>query len=331
MQLTALFSISTFISSILATSSQLPLVASTVKSTFTEPPHLGFGTWNLDPKANASDAVATAIATGYRHIDCAKAYYNQEEIGKGIAEGLKKAGISREDVWVTSKLWNDRHEPSQVEDGLDDTLKELGLDYLDLYLMHWPVGVSPSGHTYLSYVDTWHAMERLLDTGKVRHIGVCNFSPEQLAHLIAQSSLKPFAHQMELHPYLQQNEWIQWHTAHGIHVTAYSPLGNSNPTYKPKKDDPPLLLKSEGLISIAEKRGCTPAQVALAWGMSRGISVIPKSAHADRIAENFGTLECDLEYDDFVAIAELGKNNLKRFNNPSDGWGVKLFENLDDA
>jgi len=173
-------------------------------------------------------------------------------------------------------------------------------------------------------------MERLPRSGMVRHIGVSNFSPHQMLHLISHSRIKPFAHQMELHPYLQQSAWVQWHHAHDIHVTAYSPLGNSNPTYgDPSKTDIPALLKNKVMKSISEERGCTPATVALAWGMSRGTSVIPKSQHADRIAENFGAKACDLEYKDFKVIEDLGRKHLHRFNNPSKSWGVDLYEGLD--
>lgn len=177
-------------------------------------------------------------------------------------------------------------------------------------------------------------MEMLLATGKVRHIGVSNFSPHQLDQLLKQTSIKPAVHQFELHPYLQQAEFVQWHEDNGIDVTAYSPLANLNPIYGSpgeSKDAPPSLLVSEDVTEIAKERGCTNAQVALAWGMGRGYSVIPKSQHADRIKENFGSANCKLEEEDYTTIAKLGKKYLKRFNNPSNGWGVPLYEGLEDA
>lgn len=230
------------------------------------------------------------------------------------------------------------HGTDRVEAGLNQTLKDLGLDYLDLYLMHWPVGKGPndSKHHY-DYVNTWQAMSKLLKTGRVRNIGVSNFSPHQLKKLIKESNVKPAVHQMELHPYLAQTRWIRAHQAHGISVTAYSPLGNQNPTYGDRsrrapttQSRAPLLLDDSIITDIAEKRSCTPAQVVLAWGISRGSSVIPKSKHAEYIKENLGATECVLQKDDFARIGEIGEEPV-RFNNPSKGWGVHLFEGLDDA
>ena len=177
-------------------------------------------------------------------------------------------------------------------------------------------------------------MEDLLYSGKVRHIGVSNFSPHQLHQLLEQTTIKPAVHQFELHPYLQQVDFVQWHKEIGINVTAYSPLANLNPTYGSpgnSKDEPPSLLVDKDITEIAKERGCTNAQVALAWGMDRGTSVIPKSQHADRIKENFGSANCKLKEEDFITIEALGKEHLKRFNNPSEGWGVHLYYGLEDA
>ena len=186
----------------------------------------------------------------------------------------------------------------------------------------------------ISFMQTWLAMERLLNTGKVRHIGVSNFSPHQLKQLLHQTTVKPAVHQFELHPYLQQSDFVQWHEEHGISVTAYSPLANLNPIYDSSgksKDTPPSLLANKDITEIAKERGCTNAQVALTWGMGRGTSVIPKSQHADRIKENFGSANCKLKEEDYTTIEKLGKKYLKRFNNPSAGWGVPLYHGLEDA
>jgi len=187
-------------------------------------------------------------------------------------------------------------------------------------------------------------MSLLLATGTVRHIGICNFSPSQLDTLIASTGglIKPYAHQFELHPYLPQTEFIEWHKAHDIKVTAYSPLANMNPTYDGKSsisttgvhgivtsDTVPPLLKNDIVTEIAQKRNCTPAQVALAWNLQRDVIVIPKSAHADRIAENFASdKECILKPKDIEALKHLP---VKRFNNPSKDYGVKLFQGLEDS
>ena len=292
-------------------------------------PLLGFGTWNLKiSPSNTTAAVSAAIQAGYKHIDCAAIYGNEKEVGAGIKHGLNVTGQKREDIWVTSKLWNDHHDADQVSNALEQTLSDLGLDYVDLYLMHWPVA-SASGKNTINYLETWHAMSAI-PSFVARHVGVSNFDPKQLKGLIARSSVKPAVHQFELHPYLQQSEWVQWHKDNGINVTAYSPLANLNPIYGGKAT-PPSLLENKDISEIARRRGCTNAQVALAWGMGRGTSVIPKSSHVDRIEENFASTKCVLEMEDFEMIEEISKKYTKRFNNPAKGLGVPLFEGLEDT
>lgn len=316
-------------------------------------PLLGFGTWNLKiSPENTTAVVSLAIETGYRQIDGAAIYGNEVAVGKGIKQGLEKVGLKRGDIWVTSKLWNNHHgDYETVEAGLNQTLKDLGLDYVDLYLMHWPVG-SSSGSNKLDYVKTWKSMIDL-PKSKVLNIGISNFSPSQLEDLISKTGIKPAAHQMEMHPYLQQTAWLATHQALGISVTAYSPLANSNPTYDPsathycssslssffsslftggqKRASPTPLLKNPVLEEIAERRNCTTAQVALAFGMGRGTSVIPKSSHAERIVEDYEAINCELGITDEVQLKALGVETVHRFNNPSKSWGFKLFDGLDDA
>lgn len=308
-----------------STQDQVPLGPSTLFQI----PILGFGTWNL--KDNATDAVSHAIHTGYRHIDCAAAYKNEKAVGRGISEGLKRAGLSREDIWVTSKLWNDHHDPSLVEAAIDKTLSDLNLDYLDLYHMHWPVAETSKGNE-IYFLDTWEAMVQLVQSGKTRRIGISNFSPAQLDTLLNHTTHVPYAHQMELHPYLQQEKWIEYHSVRGIHVTAYSPLGGTNPTYHGKaKHMPPPLLKNKAMVKLADKHNTTTAGISLAWGMSRGTSVIPKSAHAERIEENFESKHIELDSDDLKVLAKLGRDFTYRYNNPSKSWKVKLYEGLEGA
>ncbi|KAI1337277.1 aldo/keto reductase family protein [Xylariaceae sp. FL0016] len=310
-------------------------------------PKIGFGTWQLET-ANASEAVKQAIVAGYRHIDCASSYWNEPLVGKGIAEGLAKTRLRREDIWVTSKLWNYHHH--RVKDAFEDTLRDLGLEYLDLYLMHWPVeGIFdpsddtnmppsriPVGPHRIEFLQTWKELSQLLISGKVRHIGVANFAPKQLDELIASSSVKPFALQMELHPYLPQTAWLQKMKGLDIHPIAYSPLGNMNPIYGyPPKADPPRSIEHPIVKTVAERRGCTPAQVIIRWGMSRGVSVIPKSSHLERIKENFGGTECFLEHEDYKDMERLGLEQEHRFNDPRDEWRLTgssgLYVGLDGS
>ncbi|KAI9642625.1 hypothetical protein NHQ30_009430 [Ciborinia camelliae] len=331
-------------------------------------PLMGFGTWNLNlSPENTTEAVAYAIEIGYRHIDCAGRYLNEVDVGRGIKEGLKRAGLKREDLWVTSKLWNDRHgDYENVERGLNQTLHDLDLEYLDLYLMHWPIGFSPDGTKHLDHVQTYRSLISLPQT-RVLHIGVSNFSPLQLKNVIS-TGVPPYIHQMELHPYLQQSAWVATHKALGIKMTAYSPLGNTNPTYhssssssssspsssssspsssssSPSSSSFPLqkidaenvnvnekappLLQNKILQDIAARRNCTPAQVALKWNMGRGISVIPKSSHKEWIWENFHAQNCQLTHVDLTKLRFVGRKWLSRFNNPGEDWGVRLFEGLD--
>ncbi|KAI6806312.1 Aldo/keto reductase [Hortaea werneckii] len=296
-------------------------------------PLLGYGTWNLKGD-NVSDAVSLAIQTGYRHIDAAAVYGNEKDVGTGIADGLAKTGLKREDLWITSKLWNDHHGPDNVESGLAKTLSDLNLSYLDLYHMHWPVSTT-SGTPEIEYLSTWDAMvTQLLSRGLVRHLGISNFSPAQLTALLNHTSHPPSVHQMELHPYLPQTSFLALHRENGIHVTAYSPFAGTNPTYAPGRDDAETPLLENPLINkIAAKRNCTPAQVSLVWGMSRGTSVIPKAQHADYIRENFESVGggCRLKAKDLRKIDKLSVERQHRYNNPSKSWGVPLYEGLEDA
>ncbi|PQE15003.1 aldo keto reductase protein [Rutstroemia sp. NJR-2017a BVV2] len=183
-------------------------------------------------------------------------------------------------------------------------------------------------HLILINPQTWKSMTAL-PKSHVLNIGVSNFSPNQLKNIISSTGIKPFAHQMELHPYLQQSAWVATHKALGISLTAYSPLGNTNPTYDSKHKTIPALLDNKVLREIAEERNCTTAQVALKWGMGRGVSVIPKSSHKEWIRENLAAGECVLGHADLTRLRIVGRKWLGRFNNPSKGWGVGLFEGLD--
>lgn len=195
--------------------------------------------------------------------------------------------------------------------------------------MHWPVSSTPDPE--IEYLDTWDAMTTLLPAQQnlTRHLGISNFSPAQVARLLAHSPTNtPSVHQMELHPYLPQTAWLAFHRLNNIHVTAYSPFAGTNPTYSPGATVP--LLSNPVITKLAEKRDCTPAQVALAWGLARGTSVIPKAQHAEYIESNFEVEGCELKEKDLKAVDGLGAEP-KRFNDPSKSWGVGLYKGLEDA
>nr|WP_238426749.1 aldo/keto reductase [Streptomyces adustus] len=249
-------------------------------------PQLGFGVWQV-PDAEAEQAVAIALEAGYRSIDTAAIYGNEEGTGKAIAA----AGIPREDVFVTTKLWNSDQGYDATLRAFDTSLGKLGLDYLDLYLIHWPL---PSRDTY---VDTYKALEKLYSDGRVRAIGVSNFLPEYLERLISETSVIPAVNQIELHPYLQQHAPREFHAQQGIATEAWSPLGQGKG-----------LLEVPAIVAIAQKHNRTPAQVVLRWHLQLGNVVIPKSVTPSRIKENIDVFDFSLDTEDLAAISALNED-----------------------
>ncbi|WP_318200446.1 aldo/keto reductase [Streptomyces sp. SCL15-4] len=251
-----------------------------------EMPQLGYGVWQV-PDDEAERAVATALEAGYRSIDTAAIYGNEEGTGKAITG----SGLPREEIFVTTKLWNSDQGYDATLRAFDTSLAKLGLDYVDLYLIHWPL---PSRDTY---VDTYKAFEKLYSDGRVRAIGVSNFLPEHLRRLAEETSVVPAVNQIELHPHLQQRESRAVHAEQGIATEAWSPLGQGKG-----------LLEVPAIVAIARKHDRTPAQVVLRWHLQLGNIVIPKSVTPSRIKENIAVFDFSLDDEDLAAISALNED-----------------------
>ncbi|WP_299465357.1 aldo/keto reductase [uncultured Microscilla sp.] len=281
-------------------------------------PVLGLGTWNSQP-GEVYHAVKEAVKMGYRHIDCASIYQNEAEIGKALSELFAEGVVKREDLWITSKLWNNAHAPDDVQPALEKTLKDLRLGYLDLYLIHWPVPIrkdivmpnTPADFVKpdeASLTSTWQAMEQLVDKNLVRNIGVSNFNVERLQTLLDQGSIKPAVNQIELHPYLQQPAMLDFCQQAGIYLTAYSPLGSKGRPDGMKAADEPVLLEDGTIGAIAQQHGATPAQVLIAWAIQRETMVIPKSVNPARMKQNLEAASLTLTQKDMQEIATLDRH-----------------------
>ena len=278
-------------------------------------PVFGLGTWK-SPKGEVSKAVTEALRVGYTHVDAAWIYQNEQEVGEGIREAMKAGAIARDSLFVTSKLWNSFHQPEAVEKGCKESLSALGLDYLDLYLMHWPIAFKPEKSQHNSAEDfysldelplskTFEAMVELREKGLVKSVGVSNFSISKIEKVIAETGIVPAINQVEMHPYNPQNELLNYCHEKGIHVTAYSPLGSSDrPTSMKAKDEPPLL-ENEDVKAIAAKEALSPAQLLIAWALDRGTIAIPKSTNAKRIAENLAAVEHSLSSEARTALDNI--------------------------
>ncbi|MFD0549311.1 aldo/keto reductase [Streptomyces rectiviolaceus] len=249
-------------------------------------PQLGFGVWQV-PDDEAEAAVATALEAGYRSIDTAAIYGNEEGTGKAIAA----SGIAREELFVTTKLWNTDQGYDSTLRAFDTSLEKLGLDHVDLYLIHWPL---PSKGLA---VDTYKAFEKIQADGRAKSIGVSNFLPEHLEKLLSETSVIPAVNQIELHPHLQQRASREIHAEQGIATEAWSPLGQGKG-----------LLEVPAIVAIAQKHGRTPAQVVLRWHIQLGNVVIPKSVTPSRIKENIDVFSFELDPEDMAAISALNED-----------------------
>jgi D-xylose reductase len=299
-------------------------------------PNVGLGMWKVD-RASAPDTVYEAIRCGYRHFDCACDYGNEAEAGAGLRHALNDGLCRREDLWVTSKLWNTYHHRDHVRPAVERSLRDLQLEYLDLYLIHFPISTKfvAFDHRYppewiydpkapnprmepdpVPIRETWEAMEDLVSRGLVRDIGVCNFGCSLLRDILSYARVRPAVLQVELHPLLTQEKLLRFCQEEGIAVTAFSPLGA--PSYfslgmaKPEESVMELDLVRE----IAQRHHRTPAQIVLRWGVQRGTAVVPKTTRMDRLKENLAIFDFQLSQAEMQSLSALNRN--RRFNDPGE-------------
>lgn len=278
-------------------------------------PAFGLGTWKSKPN-EVYEAVRVALEAGYTHLDCAAIYQNEDEVGRAIKDAFKAGDITRDKLWVTSKLWNDAHARDAVKPALQKTLDDLRLEYLDLYLIHWPVAFQP-GVSFprkpeefatleeMPLEKTWEGMLEARDAGLAHHVGVSNMGPARIDMLGKVGEL-PQVNQVESHPYLQQKPLLEYCTEHKIALTAYSPLGS--PDRQGRKEDEPSLLEHPLIAKIAAKHDVGAGQVLIAWAILRGTSVIPKSVTESRIRANMVAMDLKLDAEDMAAIGALDQN-----------------------
>jgi len=293
-------------------------------------PAPGLGTWKI-PDDLTPQIVHQAIEFGYRHLDCAADYGNEKLVGKGIASALDAGLCTRKDLWITSKLWNTYHEPQHVRAACEKSRSDLGVDYLDLYLIHFPIALEyvpfeesyPPGWTAggeamspikVPYADTWRAMEELVDAGLVKKIGVSNLTTGSLRDVLSYARIKPEVLQVEVHPYLSQDALVRYCQEEDIAVTAFSPFGADSYLPLGMATENERLLAHPALEAIAQAHGRTIAQVALRWAMQRGTIPIPKTQSPDHLRENIDLFEFVLSENELATITALNQN--RRFNDP---------------
>lgn len=305
-------------------------------------PTLGLGTWKI-PDEILPDLIPEAVAAGYRHFDCACDYGNETAVGEGLDRVIEGGSVAREDLWITSKLWNTYHHPDHVRPACERTLSDLGLDELDLYLVHFPVTLAyvpfeeryPPGwffdpdaenpamkHVDIPYSDTWGAMEKLVEDGLVKRIGVCNLGTAMIRDLIASASIAPVVNQVEMHPYLTQQNLLRFCRENEIVVTAFSPFGASSYVPLNMAGESESLFDDEVMKEIAAGHGKSIGQVALRWAVQRGTVPIPKTQTVGHLRDNIDIYDFALSDDEMARIDGLNRN--RRFNDPAE-FGEAAF------
>lgn len=305
-------------------------------------PQVGLGMWKI-PRAQVVDTVSAAIDCGYRHFDSACDYGNEEETGAGLAQAIDEGQCRREELWVTTKLWNTYHAPEHVRPALERQLADLRLDYVDLYLIHFPIAQAfvpfetryPPGWFHdptaaeprmefarVPIHETWRAMEEIHRAGLARHIGISNFNSGMIRDLLTYAEVRPEVLQVELHPLLTQNNLVRYAQQEGLVVTAFSSLGS--PSYVPLSmaEASESLFHHPTIEGIAEEVGRSPAQVLLRWAIERQLVVIPKTTNPERLRENIALFDFQLSPEQVASISALNQN--RRFNDPAD-FGERAF------
>jgi len=285
-------------------------------------PMLGLGTWKSKPD-EVYEAVKMAIDAGYTHIDCAFVYENEHEVGRAVKEKIAGGAVTREKLWLTSKLWNTHRTPELARPALEKTLSDLGVKYLDLYLIHWPQDFAPQpvepgrplfpkdedgkplfGHS--DYVAVWAEMEKFVTAGLVRNIGISNFNHNQIDRILASCKIRPAVLQVESHPYLAQSKLVAYCKGKGIAVEAYAPFGAPDRSWAKPGD--PILLEDPLVRQIAEKHKRTPAQVLVRFQLERGVVVIPKSVNKQRLQQNIDAVTFRLDEGELNQLLTLDRH-----------------------